>query len=83
MLSSHARKRCLDVDDVRLGASMIQERNTTCPVSRHVLSNMARTRNNHPLLTPAPNKHGLRLPADRFCTVGVNYRYGHNMETFS
>ena len=77
LLSSHARKRNMDVEDVRLSASQYDERHVTAPVSRHVLANMSRVKNSVPLPVPA-NKSGVRLPADRFCTTAVNYRYRVN-----
>jgi len=73
MLSAHARKKNIDVDDVRLSACQIQERHVSCPPARHVISQLARTKNSVALPVPG-NKHGTRLPADRFCLTGVNYR---------
>ena len=74
MLSGHARKKNIDVDDVRLSACQLEERHVSCPPARHVISQLARTKNSVALPAPA-NKHGTRLPSDRFCLTGVNYRY--------
>ena len=75
MLSVHARKKNIDVDDVRLSACQIQERHVSCPPARHVTSQLAGTKNSVALPVPG-NKHGTRLPSDRFCLTGVNYRWG-------
>ena len=37
-MSSHARKKTMDVEDVRLSASQMQERQGSGPPARHVVS---------------------------------------------
>lgn len=71
--ANHARKKTIDLDDVRLATDMTLDKSFTGPLSRHVLAKVAELRNNMPL--PAIKPHcGLRLPPDRYCLTGVNYK---------
>lgn len=73
MLSGHARKKNIDVEDVRLAVQMYSEQNVTSPPPRDVLLEVARTKNSSSLPIPKPNC-GLRLPPDRFCLSSCNYK---------
>lgn len=73
VLSGHARKTGVDVDDVKLAVSMYAEQNLTSAPSRETLLEMARVKNNQPL--PPPRKaNGMRLPPERHCLTACNYR---------
>ncbi|KAG5318179.1 TAF9 factor, partial [Pseudoatta argentina] len=71
--ANHAKKKFIDLDDVRLAVKMQLERSFTNPPPRDVLLDVARTKNNIPLPFVKPN-NGLRLPPDRYCLNAPNYR---------
>ncbi|XP_030572060.1 transcription initiation factor TFIID subunit 9 [Drosophila novamexicana] len=71
--ANHARKKTIDLDDVRLATEMTLDKSFTGPPSRHVLAKMAELRNAMPL-PPVKPHCGLRLPPDRYCLTGVNYK---------
>ena len=73
VVSAHARKRALDIDDVKLSVQMYSEQNLTSAPSREVLLDMARTKNATPLPVPR-STCGLRLPPERHCLTARNYR---------
>ncbi len=73
LVSSHARKKALDLEDVRLAVQMYSDQNVTTPPSRDVLLEMARTKNASTLPIPKPTS-GLRLPPDRHCLTSCNYK---------
>ena len=72
-LSTHAKKKTVDVDDVRLAVQMYTDSNATTPPPRDVLLEVARVKNNSTLPIPKPSS-GLRLPPDRFCLTACNYK---------
>ncbi len=74
VMSAHARKKAVDVDDVKLAVQMYSEQNMTSPPSRDVLLDFARAKNSAPLPVPR-STCGLRLPPDRHCLTACNYRY--------
>ncbi|KAH8420500.1 hypothetical protein KR009_010994 [Drosophila setifemur] len=71
--ANHARKKTIDLDDVRLATEMTLDKSFTGPPSRHVLAKVAELRNAMPL-PPIKPHCGLRLPPDRYCLTGVNYK---------
>ncbi|XP_034115684.1 transcription initiation factor TFIID subunit 9 [Drosophila sulfurigaster albostrigata] len=71
--ANHARKKTIDLDDVRLATEMTLDKSFTGPPPRHVLAKMAELRNAMPL-PPIKPHCGLRLPPDRYCLTGVNYK---------
>ncbi|KAG7205889.1 hypothetical protein KM043_007818 [Ampulex compressa] len=71
--ANHAKKKFIDLDDVRLAVKMQLERTFTNPPPRDVLLDVARTKNNIPLPFVKPN-NGLRLPPDRYCLNATNYK---------
>ena len=73
LMSQHARKKKIDVDDVRLGCAMLRERSWARPPARLILSQLAQSRNKHALPVPSL-KLGLRLPPDRFSLTATNFR---------
>jgi len=77
MFSSHAQKKSVDVEDVRLAVQMFTEKNVTTPPSRDSLLEVARAKNISTLPIPKPNS-GLRLPPDRFCLTACNYKLKSN-----
>lgn len=77
VLSAHARKKAIDMDDVKLAVEMHTDHNLTCPPPRDLLLEVAAKRNAVPL--PIPRQTGgLRLPPDRFCLTATNYRLKPN-----
>lgn len=71
--ANHAKKKFIDLDDVRLAVKMQLERAFTNPPPRDVLLEVARAKNNIPLPFVRPT-NGLRLPPDRYCLNSANYR---------
>lgn len=71
--ANHAKKKFIDLDDVRLAVKMQLERTFTNPPPRDVLLDVARAKNNIPLPFVKPN-NGLRLPPDRYCLNSTNYK---------
>ncbi|ALC47081.1 e-y-1 [Drosophila busckii] len=71
--ANHARKKTIDLDDVRLATEMTLDKSFTGPPSRHILAKVAELRNAMPL-PPIKPHCGLRLPPDRYCLTGVNYK---------
>ena len=71
--SHHAKKKAVDVEDVKLSVSMQAEQNFTSPPPRQSLLQLAHTKNLTQLPQPH-NKHGLRLPPDRHCLTNCNYK---------
>ncbi|XP_022087968.1 transcription initiation factor TFIID subunit 9-like [Acanthaster planci] len=71
--SSHAGRTEIDSDDVKLAIQSRLDHSFTTPPPREFLMEIARQKNNNPL--PAIKPHnGLRLPPDRYCLSGSNYR---------
>lgn len=73
IVSGHAKKKVIDVEDVKLAVQMYSEQNMTAPLSRELLLDAARVKNRQPLPIPRPT-YGLRLPPDRHCLTACNYR---------
>ncbi|XP_020287329.1 transcription initiation factor TFIID subunit 9 isoform X2 [Pseudomyrmex gracilis] len=71
--ANHAKKKVIDLDDVRLAVKMQLERSFTNPPPRDVLLDVARQKNNIPLPFVKPS-NGLRLPPDRYCLNSTNYK---------
>jgi len=73
VLSQHARKKAIDIDDVKLAVAMYTEHNLTNPPTRDVLLEVASRKNNTPLPIPKASG-GMRLPPDRYCLTACNYK---------
>ena len=72
-MSQHARKKNIDVVDVKLGCLMVRERSWARPPGRLLLSQLAGSKNKVALPVPAV-KLGVRLPPDRFSLTAPNFR---------
>ncbi|NXI30743.1 TAF9 factor, partial [Sterrhoptilus dennistouni] len=70
--SSHAKKSSVDVDDVRLVIQCRTDQSFTSPPPRDFLLDIARQKNQTPLLLIKPYS-GPRLPPDRYCLTAPNY----------
>ncbi|XP_041764964.1 transcription initiation factor TFIID subunit 9 [Anopheles merus] len=71
--ANHARKKVIELDDVKLATQMILDKAFTRPPPRDVLLEISRVRNATPL--PLIKTHcGLRLPPDRYCLSACNYK---------
>ncbi|KAM3957522.1 TBP-associated factor 9 [Aphomia sociella] len=73
VFANHAKKKTIDLDDVRLAVQMQLDKSFTSPPQREVLLEIARVKNVNPLPLIKPHC-GLRLPPDRYCLSSVNYR---------
>ena len=71
--ANHARKKTIDLEDVKLASQMLLDKSFTSPPPRDVLLDLTRIRNSSPL-PPIKSSAGLRLPADRYCLSGCNFR---------
>ncbi|XP_031552788.1 transcription initiation factor TFIID subunit 9B-like [Actinia tenebrosa] len=71
--SSHAGKKDIDTDDVQLAIQSRLDHSYTSPPPRDFLIEIARQKNRIPLPQFQP-KSGLRLPPDRYCLTGKNYK---------
>ncbi|XP_067633393.1 transcription initiation factor TFIID subunit 9 [Eurosta solidaginis] len=73
VFANHARKKTIDLDDVKLATEVVLDKAFTCPPPRHVLAKLAEVRNAMPL-PPIKPHCGLRLPPDRYCLSACNYK---------
>ena len=73
LMSQHARKKTIDVGDVRLGCLMLRERSWARPPGRRLISQLGRSKNSQALPVPGA-RLGLRLPPDRFSLTAPNFR---------
>lgn len=71
--ANHAKKKGIDLDDVKLAVSMQMEQSFTTPPPREILMEVARSKNSTPLPTIKPHC-GIRLPPDRYCLSACNYK---------
>ncbi|KAH9370766.1 hypothetical protein HPB48_014738 [Haemaphysalis longicornis] len=74
LFSTHAKKRAVDVDDVRLAIQMQADKSFTSPPPRDLLMEIARQKNSTPLPLIKANA-GPRLPPDRYSLTACNYRF--------
>ncbi|PNF14588.1 Transcription initiation factor TFIID subunit 9 [Cryptotermes secundus] len=77
VFANHAKKKVIDLEDVKLAVQMTVDRAFTTPPPRDILLEVARTKNNSPLPLIKPHC-GLRLPPDRYCLSSCNYRLKNN-----
>ncbi|XP_035443875.1 transcription initiation factor TFIID subunit 9 [Spodoptera frugiperda] len=73
VFATHAKKKTIDLDDVRLAVQMQLDKSFTSPPPREVLLEISRVKNVNPLPMIKPHC-GLRLPPDRYCLSACNYR---------
>eukprot|EP00088_Acartia_fossae_P012029 TRINITY_DN16157_c0_g1_i10.p1 TRINITY_DN16157_c0_g1~~TRINITY_DN16157_c0_g1_i10.p1 ORF type:complete len:229 (+),score=63.55 TRINITY_DN16157_c0_g1_i10:478-1164(+) len=71
--SQHARKRNVDIDDVKLAVQVMCDQTVTSPPTRDVLLELAQAKN-EVQLPLVRSSAGLRLPPDRHCLTSTNYR---------
>lgn len=75
--ATHAKKKTIDLDDVKLAVNMQLDRSFTTPPPREILLEVARMKNSQPLPVVKPSC-GIRLPPDRYCLSSVNYKLRNN-----
>ncbi|KAK3913882.1 Transcription initiation factor TFIID subunit 9 [Frankliniella fusca] len=75
--ATHAKKKTIDLDDVKLAVNMQLDRSFTTPPPREILLEVARSKNSQPLPVVKPSC-GIRLPPDRYCLSSVNYKLRNN-----
>ncbi|XP_035223529.1 transcription initiation factor TFIID subunit 9-like, partial [Stegodyphus dumicola] len=73
LYSSHAKRKGIEVEDVKLAITLQQEKNFTSPPARELTAEMARQRNSM-ALPIIKSSAGLRLPPDRYSLTACNYR---------
>ncbi|CAG7838101.1 unnamed protein product [Allacma fusca] len=71
--SSYAKKKVVDVDDVKLAIKMLSDKCYSTVPPREMLLDVAKQKNNTPLPL-LKSCSGLRLPPDRFCLTQPNYQ---------
>lgn len=71
--SSHANKKNIDGDDVRLAIQCRMDHSFTTPPPRDLLMEIVRNKNSQPLPLIKPYS-GPRLPPDRYCLIAPNYK---------
>jgi len=71
--SSHAKKRTIDTDDIKLAISLQCDKSFTNPPTRELLMEIARSKNSQQLPLIKSNT-GTRLPPDRFTLTSANFR---------
>lgn len=71
--ANHAKKKSIDLDDVKLALNIQLEQMFTNPPPREVLAEVARAKNNTPLPFIKPHC-GIRLPPDRYCLSSSNLK---------
>nr|XP_022336935.1 transcription initiation factor TFIID subunit 9B-like isoform X1 [Crassostrea virginica] len=71
--SSHANKKSLDAEDIKLAVQCRMDHSFTSPPPRDLLMEISKHKNSQvmPLIKPYT---GLRLPPDRYCLSAPNYR---------
>ncbi|GLG99848.1 Transcription initiation factor TFIID subunit 9 [Gryllus bimaculatus] len=79
VFANHAKKKTIDLEDVRLAVEMTTDRIFTTPPPRDILLDVARSKNNTPLPFVKPHC-GLRLPPDRYCLSACNYRLKNDLK---
>ncbi|KAJ9587131.1 hypothetical protein L9F63_028297 [Diploptera punctata] len=73
VFATHAKKKVIDLEDVKLAVQMTVDRAFTTPPPRDILLEVARSKNNTPLPLIKPHC-GLRLPPDRYCLSSCNFK---------
>lgn len=71
--ANHAKKKTIDLEDVKISTQLLLDKAFTTPPPRDVLLELARAKNNTPLPLIKPHC-GLRLPPDRYCLSACNYK---------
>jgi transcription initiation factor TFIID subunit 9 len=71
--SSHANRKGIEADDIKLAVQMKVDHSFTTPPPRDLLMEIARQKNSQPLPLVKPYC-GPRLPPDRYCLTAPNYK---------
>jgi len=75
--SMYAKKKSIDVEDIKLAIRMANDKSVSAVPPREVLMDLAKSKNSQPLPL-LKSTSGLRLPPDRFCLIQPNYRLVFN-----
>jgi len=70
---THANRKTITIDDIKLSVSHKLDHSFTAPPPREFLLDIARTKNSQPLPL-IQDRCGLRLPPERYCLTGNNYK---------
>lgn len=71
---THASRKTINIDDIKLAVSQKLDHSFTSPPPREFLLDIARTKNSQPLPLIQQDRCGLRLPPERYCLTGNNYK---------
>jgi len=71
--SVYAKKRTIDLDDVKLAIKILTEKSYSTVPPREMLLDLAKMKNSTPLPL-LKSSSGLRLPPDRYCLTQPNYQ---------
>lgn len=71
--ANHAKKKVIDLEDVKLASQLLLDKAFTGPPPREVLLEVARAKNSQPLSFIKPHS-GIRLPPERYCLLAQNYK---------
>lgn len=78
VFANHAKKKTIDVDDVKLAIQMHAEQMSSSGPPRDILLELARSKNSTSL-PPIKPQSGIRLPPDRYCLSQPNYKLKNNL----
>jgi len=71
--SQHANRKNMNLEDVKLAVTQKLDHSFTSPPPREFLLEIARSKNSLPLPL-ITDRSGLRLPPERYCLTGNNYK---------
>ncbi|KAK7604635.1 hypothetical protein V9T40_005821 [Parthenolecanium corni] len=80
VFANHAKKKNIDVDDVKLAIQMHAEKMSSSEPPRDILLELARSKNSTSL-APIKPQSGIRLPPDRYCLTQPNYKLKSNLSS--
>merc|ERR1712193_378706 len=70
----HSNRKTISIDDIKLSVSQKLDHSFTSPPPREFLLDIACTKNSQPLPLIQQDRCGLRLPPERYCLTGNNYK---------
>merc|ERR1711892_154792 len=77
---SKSASKGIDIDDIKLAVGNYGDRASRAPPRTDLLHEMARLKNNQPL-PPIKPFSGPRIPPDRYCLSGANFKAKENANT--
>jgi len=80
--SVYAKKKSIDMEDIKLAIRMANDKSVAAVPPREVLMDLAKSKNSQPLPL-LKSTSGLRLPPDRFCLIQPNYHLEFNQQAIA